>query len=97
MPLGEAIESAYLKWNLEQHILKPKYDIMRSLMPLVKHYFVTTEDDGTTFKITCQCCNDFVTHKVKIGELLYITFFHYGLSTFVLYPADNNPKNVYFQ
>ena len=29
MPLGEAIESAYLTWKLGQHILEPKYHIMR--------------------------------------------------------------------
>ena len=29
MPLVEAIKSAYLKWKLEQHILKTRYDIMR--------------------------------------------------------------------
>ena len=44
LSLGEAIE---------QQRLTPKYDIMRSLVPLVKKYFVTTEEDNTLFKITC--------------------------------------------
>ena len=29
MPLGEAIESADLMWNSEQHTLTPKYNILR--------------------------------------------------------------------
>ena len=41
MSLGEAIESAYLVWNSEQHRLTPKYDILHSLVPLVKKYHVT--------------------------------------------------------
>ena len=45
LPLGESIESAYLKWKSEQHILTPKYDILRSLAPLVNHYSVTLEED----------------------------------------------------
>ena len=45
IPLGESIESAYLKWKSEQHILTPKYDILRSLAPLVNHYSVTLEED----------------------------------------------------
>ena len=55
--LGEAIESDYLTWKQEQHILTPKYDILSSLVPLVKHYFVTMEKDDIQFKITCQRCN----------------------------------------
>ena len=27
-------ESAYLKWKSEQHRMTPKYDILRSLVPL---------------------------------------------------------------
>ena len=65
MPLCGAIESAYLMWELEQHILIPKYDILRSLFPLVKHYFMTTEVDDIQFIITCQRCNYFVTCKVR--------------------------------
>ena len=36
LPLIEAIESSYLTWKSEQYRLTPKYDIMRSLVPLVK-------------------------------------------------------------
>ena len=32
-------------WKSEQYILKPKYDILRSLVLLVNHYFVTIEED----------------------------------------------------
>ena len=39
MLLGKEIESAYLTWKLEQHILTPKYDILHSLVPLVKKRF----------------------------------------------------------
>ena len=63
LPLGESIESAYLMWKSEQHRLTPKYDIMRSLVPLVKHYFVTMEEDDSQLKITCQRCDGFVTCK----------------------------------
>ena len=35
LPLGESIEISYLMCNSEQHILKPKYDVMHSLVPLV--------------------------------------------------------------
>ena len=77
--------------------MTPKYDIMLSLVPLVKHYFVTMEEDDTLFKITCQRCNGFVTCKGRIGKLLYITFMHAGFSTFVIYPEDLDPENFYFQ
>ena len=59
MSLVEAIESAYLMWNSEQHRLTPKYDIIRSLVTLVKHYFLTVEEDENLFKITFQRCNGF--------------------------------------
>ena len=39
LPLGEAIGNTYLTWKSEQQILPPKNDIMRSLVPLVEHYF----------------------------------------------------------
>ena len=61
MNLGEAIESDYLKWKLEQQILTPKYEILPSLVPLVKHYNANMEDDDNQFKITCQRYNGFVT------------------------------------
>ena len=38
LPLGEDIESAYLTWKAEQHILTPKYNILCSLVPLVQHF-----------------------------------------------------------
>ena len=50
LPIGEAIESAYITYNSEQNRLTPKYDIMRSLVTLVKHYFVNMEKDDTIFK-----------------------------------------------
>ena len=39
LPIGEAIKSAYITYNSEQNRLTPKYEIMRSLVTLVKHYF----------------------------------------------------------
>ena len=68
MSLGEGIESAYLMLKTEQQRLTPKYDIMRSLVPLVKQYNVTIDDNK--FNITCQCCNILVTFKGSSGELL---------------------------
>ena len=53
LPLGESIESSYLMWKSEQHRLPPKYDILSSFVTLVKHYFVTMEEDNNQFKITC--------------------------------------------
>ena len=44
LPLGGSIESAYLMWKSEQHRLTPKYDILSSLVPLIKHYYVTLEE-----------------------------------------------------
>ena len=70
--LVESIESAYLKWKLEQHILTPKYDILGSLVPLVKHYNVALEKNDNQFKITCQFCNGFVTCSGISRELIYI-------------------------
>ena len=64
---------------------------MRSLVPLVKHYFVTMEEDDTLFKINCQRYNYFVTCKGSSGELLYITFLHAGLSALVLYHEELDP------
>ena len=97
MPLGKAIESDYLTWKSEQHILTPKYNIMRSLVTLVKHYFVTMKEDDNIFKINRQRCNGFVTCKGRSGELIYITFLQDGLSANVLYPEDIDDENVYFQ
>ena len=84
-------------WKSEQHRLTTKYDIMRSLVPLIKHYFVTMEEDNNLFKIICQHCNGFVTCKVSSVELLYITFLHAGLSTLGIYPENIDSENFYFQ
>ena len=70
---------------------------MRSFVPLVKHYFVTMEDDENQFKITCQHCNGFVTYSGRSGELLYINFIHAGFSTIGIHPKDIDPENFYFQ
>ena len=45
MPLNEAIENDYLMQKSERHRLTTKYDILRSLVPLVNNYFVTMEED----------------------------------------------------
>ena len=70
LKLCESVESAYLMWKSEQHILTPKYDILSSLMPRVNHYFVTMEEDGNQFKIIFQFCNGFVTCKGKSVKIL---------------------------
>ena len=59
LPLGESIESAYLVWKSEQHILTPKYKILCSLVPLLKHHLVTMYEDDNIFKITGQHCSGF--------------------------------------
>ena len=38
---------------------------MRSFVPLIKHYFVTMEEDDNLLKINCQNCNGFVTCKSR--------------------------------
>ena len=45
LTLVETIESDYITWKSEQHRLTPKYEILRSLAPLVKHYNTTLEED----------------------------------------------------
>ena len=60
-PENEVYSSAYLIFKSEQHILTCKYGILRSLLPLVKHYFMTMEEDYNQLKITCQRFNVFVT------------------------------------
>ena len=67
LPLYEDIESTYLMWKSEQYRIIPKYYILSSLLPLVKHYFVTLEDDDNKFKINCQHSNGFVTCSVSFG------------------------------
>ena len=55
MLLGEAIEIDHLMWKSEQHMLTPKYAILRSFLPLVKHHHVSEEDDGDKpLEIRCQ-------------------------------------------
>ena len=68
-------------WKSENYRLTPKNDILRSLVPLVKHYFLTMEEDDNKFKITCQQFNGFVTGLGRSGELLYTKFLYAGLST----------------
>ena len=75
-------------WKLEQNRLTPKYDILYSLVTLVKHYHVTMEEDYNQFKITCQCCNGFVTCYGVNVELIYITFLHAIISTLGIYPEE---------
>ena len=70
---------------------------MRSLVPPIKNYLVTMEEDHTLFKIICHRCNGFVTCKGSSGELLYITFIRSGFSTIVLYPEELDPEMFYFQ
>ena len=57
--LGEYIENYYLIWRSEQHRLTPKYDIIRSVVPHLKHYHMTMNNDYNQIKITCQQCNGF--------------------------------------
>ena len=67
LTFSEAIESDYLMCKSEQHILTPKYHIMRSFVTLVRQYFVTMEEDDNQLKITCQRCNDFLTYPGRSG------------------------------
>ena len=69
---------------------------MHSLVPLVKHYFVTMEEDDNQFKITCQFCNGFVTCKGSSGELIYITFLRAGLTVLGQYPEGLDPEIFHF-
>ena len=87
MTSGATIESNHLISKSEQVRLAPTYEILRSLAPLVKQYFVNVEEDDNLFKITCQRCNGFVTCKYKSGKLLYVTFLHAVLCTLGLYPG----------
>ena len=86
MQLDESIESAHLTWNSEQHRLTPKNDILDSLVPLVKHYFVNMEEVDNQLRKTCQICNGFVICKGRSGQLIYITFLRDILSTLGIYP-----------
>ena len=64
---------------------------MRSLVPLVKHYFLTMEEDDNKFKITYQRYNGFVTCKGETVEMLYINFLHDVLYTIGPYPEELDP------
>ena len=92
IPLGEDIETAYLTWKSEQHRLTPKYEIICSLVPLVKHYFVNVKEDDTIFKITCQHCNGFVTCFDRSGEILYITFLQNTYIYVLYFSSERLPK-----
>ena len=43
--------------KLELNRIKPKYEIIHSLVSLGKYYFVTMEEDYNQYKVTCQHCN----------------------------------------
>ena len=86
IPLGKSTAIDHITWKSEQHRLTPKYDILRSLVPLVKHYFVTMVEDDNQLKMTFQRCNGFVTCKGRSEYIIYINFIHSGLSTLGLYP-----------
>ena len=92
LPIVESIEIVYLTWNPEQQILISKDEILRPLVPLVKHYNVTVDEDDEKFKITCKCCSEFVTCSVKSRVILYITFINAIMSTHGLYPEDLVPE-----
>ena len=53
------------------------------------------EEDNNQLKISCQCCNGFVTYSGSSVILLYITFIRSGFSTLGLYPEELDPENVY--
>ena len=84
-------------WKSEYHILTPKHDILRSLVPLVNHYFLTMEKDDNISKMTCKWCNGFVICKCRGRELLYINFLRYGLSNLVLYPEELDTEKFHIQ
>ena len=79
-------------WNSEHHRMIPKYDNIKSLIPLVKHQFVTIYEYNNLLKITCQCYNSFLTRKGRARELFYITFLYAGFSTLAIYPEDIYPE-----
>ena len=95
LALCEAIESAYLVWKSEQHKLAPKYEIMGSLVLLLKHYNFNVEENGNKFKITCQRCNGCVTCSGGNVELFYINFLHSVMSTLGLCPEELFLENLY--
>ena len=56
---GEAIESVSIVWKSEQHSITPRYDILRSLVPLLKYYTVNMEEDSDKLTVTFKLCNNF--------------------------------------
>ena len=70
---------------------------MCSLVTLVNQYFVTKEENGNHFKITCQSCNDISDFWGSSVELLYIAFLHSEISTLGLYPKDIISEILCFQ
>ena len=50
LALGEFIEIAYLTCKSEQHRLTPIYDILRSLVILLKCYYGSWEEDDRQLK-----------------------------------------------
>ena len=55
------------------------------------------EEDYNQLKITCKIHIGFVTCSGRSGELIYITFLHYGMSTLGLYTEELVSENFYFQ
>ena len=85
LTIRESIEGYHITRKSEQHILTHKYEILRSFVPLVKHYHVTdVDDDNKLLKIKYQCCNVYARCDVKSVKLLYITFPCAGMATLVL-------------
>ena len=84
--------------NVIKNRLTPKYDILRSFMPLVKQrHFNYVGDDDKLFKIAFKCYNGFLRCANKSVELIYITFLHSGMSTLGIFPADLNPVIFFFR
>ena len=74
-----------------------KYDILRSLVLILKHYNITVEEVNNQFKITCQNFDVFITCYVRSGEIINNTFIHVVMSTLGVYPEDIVPEKFYFQ
>ena len=72
--------------------MKAKYDILRSFVPLVKHYHVTLDDGYKPITFTCQHFNGFVRSSGKSGEILCISFIVSGMSTLGIYPEELDPE-----
>ena len=77
--------------------MTPKYYILSSFVPLVKHSHVTEEDDDDKpLKITFQYFNVFLRCAVNNGELLYMIFLHVGVCTLGIYFEDPVPEHLFF-